>query len=59
MIEYGISTTVRSNPRPRMILAIARAIRKPRTSSTTTVTMVMNAVVPKACHQSGSRRMIR
>ena len=53
-----MSTTVRSSPRPWTIFSIAKAIAKPSTSSTTTVTTVMKAVVPNARHHSGSVRMI-
>src|SRR3954469_15229603 len=58
MTAYGMRMAARTTGRIEdSILAMTMARAKPRTSSTTTVTTVMNSVTPSACHHSESVRM--
>ncbi|SKZ14680.1 Uncharacterised protein [Mycobacteroides abscessus subsp. abscessus] len=50
-MPYGISTTVRITPRPKMVRCITIAIAMPSTNSMTTETTVMPSVTKKAVHQ--------
>ena len=54
MIEYGMSTIVRSVRRGMTIRCITSAMMKPRTSSTTTVMTVMRTVAPIALQKTES-----
>ena len=55
---YGMRIAARRmGRRARSALTITRARPKPRTSSTATVTRVMNAVTPMACHHRESVRI--
>src|ERR687886_57141 len=52
MTAYGMRIAARTTGRMELsALAITSASAKPRTSSTTTVTTVMNSVTSSACHQ--------
>ena len=59
MIEYGMSTIVRSDLRGMTTRCIVIAITMPSTSSTTTVTTVMNTVTPVDCQNTLSVRATR
>ena len=50
-IPYGISTAVRTMPRPKIVRCITIASAMPSTSSMATETTVMITVTPNACHQ--------
>src|SRR6185503_15480701 len=52
MIPYGISTEVRTTPRPKIARFITSAIAIPSTSSIATETMTMNTVLKTSVHHS-------
>ena len=58
MTAYGMRMAARRIGRSDFsALAITSASAKPRTSSTATVTTVMNTVTASACHHSASVRI--
>ena len=50
-MPYGISTDVRTTPRPKIARCMTSAITMPITSSIATETTVMNTVLNTASHQ--------
>ena len=58
MMPYGTRIPVRTSDLPWMTRYITHAKQNPSTSSTTTLTIVMTAVVTKSFHQIGSVRTV-
>jgi hypothetical protein len=50
-MPYGISTTVRVSPRPRIVRCMISASARPSTNSIATETTVISNVMPNALHQ--------
>ncbi|SIM05748.1 Uncharacterised protein [Mycobacteroides abscessus subsp. abscessus] len=57
-MPYGISTAVRTTPRPKMVRCITNARANPSTSSMSTEITVITSVTTRALHQYLSLRTV-